>query len=156
MSSRRHPLRVLFNSDADELGTHCMHQCFISSSSYSEVKTELSFENYGPRRKTPGLGVDLMWGWIFLMRGLQTRKKAQRKKKNATRTQRNAWYPTHCKSECDFFTILLSFREILDIHNDHEIHHHSLPRVRHLGHGFGRQKQSRPKQQTEESHQVIL
>ena len=62
MSSRRHPLRVLFNSDADELGTHCMHQCFISSSSYSEVKTELSFENYGPRRKTPGLGVPLMLG----------------------------------------------------------------------------------------------
>jgi hypothetical protein len=63
------------------------------------------------------------------------------------------------KSECDFFTILLSFREILDIHNDHEIHHHSLPRVRprvrHLGHGFGRQSAAAG-QQTEESHQVIL
>ena len=65
MSSRRHPLRVLFNSDADELGTHGMYQCFISSFSYSEVQTELSFENYGARRKNP------RGGGAFKRRGLQ-------------------------------------------------------------------------------------
>ena len=46
-SSRHHPFRVIFISDADEPDTHCMRQCFISSSSYSEFQTELPTKSYG-------------------------------------------------------------------------------------------------------------
>ena len=52
LTSRRHPFCVTFIFDVDKPRTHCMHQRFISRSSYSELQMEISTKSYGSRRKT--------------------------------------------------------------------------------------------------------